>query len=338
MGRVIILIICLTMQALMLAFKPSDPPLSRHFKLERLADGVWAAINDTRGGGHAICNAGIIDLGDRTLVFDPFMNLDAADDLLKAAIQLTGRRPAWVVNSHHHNDHVRGNQVFQPASIVATERIRHDMLEEEPRQLEWERKNAPGILDMYRKQLAAARSHQSRADVLLWYAYFEGMVQSGPGIHTTLPNILFTDSLWIHGSRRSMMLKEFRNGHTGSDVVLVLPKEGIVFTGDLFFNDAHPYLGDGDPDSLVGHLSALSADRNMRRFVPGHGQVGDRTALERLTVYVADLQRIVRKGRSHGLSDAAIQASPMPDAYAGWTFGRRFFEDNLALICRKLKS
>jgi glyoxylase-like metal-dependent hydrolase (beta-lactamase superfamily II) len=174
--------------------------------------------------------------------------------------------------------------------------------------------------------------------VLLWYAYFEGMVQSGPGIITTLPNILFTDSLWIHGSRRSLKLKEFRKGHTGSDVVLMLPRDGIVFTSDLFFNDAHPYLGDGDPDALVGHLSALSADRNMRRFVPGHGPVGDRTALERLAGYVEDLERIVREGRSLGLSDSAIQASPIPASYAGWTFGRRFFEDNLALFCRKLKS
>ena len=38
------------------------------FRIEKLADGVYAAI--AKNGGHAICNAGIIDLGDATLIFD----------------------------------------------------------------------------------------------------------------------------------------------------------------------------------------------------------------------------------------------------------------------------
>ena len=41
---------------------------SRHFRLESLADGVYAAIHAE--DGWAICNAGIVDLGDRTMVFD----------------------------------------------------------------------------------------------------------------------------------------------------------------------------------------------------------------------------------------------------------------------------
>ena len=49
---------------------------SRHFNLEQLADGVYAAIHAEEGW--AICNAGIIDLGDRTLVFDSFMSPQAA--------------------------------------------------------------------------------------------------------------------------------------------------------------------------------------------------------------------------------------------------------------------
>ncbi len=51
---------------------------SRHFNLEQLADGVYAAIHAEEGW--AICNAGIIDLGDRTLVFDSFMSPQAAID------------------------------------------------------------------------------------------------------------------------------------------------------------------------------------------------------------------------------------------------------------------
>jgi glyoxylase-like metal-dependent hydrolase (beta-lactamase superfamily II) len=85
--------------------------VSPHFTIEKLDDGVWAAI--AKNGGYAICNAGIVDLGDATLIFDPFMTPEAAEDLKKTALELTGHPVKYVANSHYHNDHVGGNQVFR---------------------------------------------------------------------------------------------------------------------------------------------------------------------------------------------------------------------------------
>jgi hypothetical protein len=62
-------------------------PDSIHFRLEQLADGVYAAIHIA--GGAASSNAGIDDLGDRRLVCDTFMSPPAADDLRTAAETLT---------------------------------------------------------------------------------------------------------------------------------------------------------------------------------------------------------------------------------------------------------
>ncbi len=59
---------------------------SRHFTIEQIPNGVYAAIQ--RPGGWAI--AGIIDLGDFTLIYSTFMTVKAAEDLLEAATQLTG--------------------------------------------------------------------------------------------------------------------------------------------------------------------------------------------------------------------------------------------------------
>jgi cyclase len=85
-------------------------PESKHFQIERLADGVYAAIASEQG--YAICNVGIIDIGDRTILFDTFISPEAARDLLKATEQLTSHKITHVINSHGHNDHIRGNQVF----------------------------------------------------------------------------------------------------------------------------------------------------------------------------------------------------------------------------------
>ena len=52
---------------------------SKHFQLQQVAEGVYAAIHID--GGAAIGNAGIVDLGDRTLIYDTFFTPQTAEDL-----------------------------------------------------------------------------------------------------------------------------------------------------------------------------------------------------------------------------------------------------------------
>jgi len=59
-------------------------PESQHYKLEKLSDGIFTAIHNSEGG-YAICNAGIIDQCDKTIVIDPFFSPAAARDLKKHA-------------------------------------------------------------------------------------------------------------------------------------------------------------------------------------------------------------------------------------------------------------
>ena len=63
----------------------------QHFTLHELAPGVFMAQAVTGRG--AVSNAGIIDLGDQTVVFDTFMTHPAGSELREAALSLTGREP-----------------------------------------------------------------------------------------------------------------------------------------------------------------------------------------------------------------------------------------------------
>src|SRR5437763_17078657 len=90
---------------------------SRHFEIKKLSPFVYAAV--AKVGGYAICNAGIIDLGSEVLVFDPFMTPHAALDLDKFIKAQIKKPVKYVVNSHYHNDHIRGNQVFSNATIIS---------------------------------------------------------------------------------------------------------------------------------------------------------------------------------------------------------------------------
>lgn len=103
-------------------------PASRHFHLERLAEGVYAAM--AIDGAGAMCNAGIVDLGDRTLIFDTFWTPEAGQDLRAAAEHLTGHAITYVINSHYNADHIHGNQVFSTeTTIISTSRTRELIVE-----------------------------------------------------------------------------------------------------------------------------------------------------------------------------------------------------------------
>src|SRR5512136_2646273 len=99
---------------------------SEHFTLHTLTEGVYAAIATEAGAGYS--NAGLVDLGDQTLVFDAFESPQAAGDLLNASIQLTHRSPAFVIISHFHPDHWGGLQIFNGCSILATPETRQKMI------------------------------------------------------------------------------------------------------------------------------------------------------------------------------------------------------------------
>ena len=84
----------------------TDPgiPDSKHFRLQQLAEGVYAVIHID--GGAAIGNAGIVDLGGRTLIYDALFTPQAAEDLRTAAEAVLRRPIDAVINSHWHNDHI----------------------------------------------------------------------------------------------------------------------------------------------------------------------------------------------------------------------------------------
>jgi cyclase len=311
------------------------PPASKHFRLEQLAPGVWAAIQNDNYG-HAICNAGIVDLGDKTVVFDPFMTPEAARDLKKTAEELTGRKVTIVINSHYHNDHIRGNQVFVPqASIVSTEWTRNEMLPSEKKEQEWEKKNAASRAIAEKEKLKKA-TDVDKKELVMWIGYYEGIHQSLPELRITVPDITFSDSLWIHGSKRSIKLVECKKGHTESDVVMLLPKEGIAFMGDLFFVNRHPYLGDGDAASWQHHVQHFREDTSIHKYVPGHGPIGGKAEMQLIENYITDLQELVKTGIEQHLPDSIIIQQPIPALYKQWWYGR-FYKPNLQFLCEQIK-
>jgi len=308
-------------------------PDSKHFRLQQLAEGVYAAIH--MDGGAAIGNAGIVDLGDRTLVYDAFISPQAAEDLKTAAEVLTGRPVDAVIDSHWHNDHIWGNQVFDAnTDIVSTEETRRLIIATRGHGAYDEfMAAAEANLEATRAQLEAAEGEGQRRQLAMWVDYHRTVVELKPILQIRPPNLTFLQRLAFHGPDRTAELIDFAGGHTESDAVLFLPQERIAFMSDLLFIGHQPYLGGGDPDMLVHILGAVS-DLAPTLLVPGHGPVGTGESLAVMKQYVQTLDDLARKMVEDGEAEESIDEMAVPEPFDDWLFGS-FFPGNMHYLYQR---
>lgn len=303
------------------------PSTSRHFHLEPLTDGVYAAIS--REGGAARSNAGIIDLGDRTLIFDTFMTPAAARDLVAAAEQVTGRAPALAVNSHRHLDHVLGNQAL-PAdtAIISTHRTHAAMIEQVPASI-------AGLRELIPRSLGELGDQPPAPEDADHIAVFRAMEPELPRLSLRAPTITFEQRLVLHSPARTVEIITFGGGHTESDAILYLPGDQIAFVADLLFNEIHPWMGDGDPDEnlrINEKIEALTPAVDV--VVPGHGAVCTPAAFAPLRRYVAALHEVITKAKTSGGTAEDAAAVPVPAAFSAWPNPERFGNNVKALFDR----
>jgi glyoxylase-like metal-dependent hydrolase (beta-lactamase superfamily II) len=304
---------------------------SVHFEYRQLADGVFAAIHKT--GGYGICNAGIVNLGKETLVFDCCLSPEAARDLKKAAEELTGNQVKYVVNSHYHNDHVRGNQVFTGARIIATTRTRALMEQLSAAEVEDEKLSVDERLADAAFKIANEEDTTRMNEHQLWLGYYQSMKSSHAEYKLTLPDYLVDDSLSLKGKKRSVQLISKGGGHSESDMIMWLPAEKILFAGDLVFIGFHPWFGEAD---IPGWLSYL---QYMKRLgpavvVPGHGEVGKSADIDEMSGYLTSVETILAEMVRNKIPVNRIGAIHVPEKYNSLYF-RNFFTPGLTLQYQK---
>lgn len=309
-------------------------PESRHFRLQDLGSGVFAAI--ATEDGWAVGNAGFVDLGDHVVVFDTFSNHLAAQDLKAAAEAVTGKHADIVVNSHPHRDHVKGNQVFDDAAIVATRATTETMTRNwKARTARVDKEGLDPIRSDLTKEFDAWESHPvtDDRDRVLWEGYRQSLLQGIEDYRLRLPTVSFETSLRIHGSRATAEALTFGGGHSVSDAILFVPESRVAFLGDLLFIGIQPFFGDGDLEEYLRILDRIEA-LDPKALVPGHGPVGTIKDLQPMRDYVLVLQRTTADAIAAGRDpkEAAREPIPPPFQSMGW---RAFWPENVEFFVRK---
>jgi cyclase len=266
-------------------------------ELRELAEGVYACLQPDRGLGWS--NSGFVNRGGG-LVVDTFWDLPRTRELIGQYARVWRQPAARVVNTHHNGDHCWGNQLFGGAEIIGHRLCAASFGKERPEMMQ--------ALKQLAHSSDGAMAGLARA--LDTYDF--------TGIELTPPTTLFDDRLTLDLDGVRVELLYVGPAHTAGDVIVHLPAQRIVFTGDVLFRLCTPIGWEGTFANWIAALDrivALAPDV----IVPGHGPLCGREGPREMRAYLEYVRAEAARYFADGLSvlDAAKRIDLGP--YAGWT-------------------
>jgi glyoxylase-like metal-dependent hydrolase (beta-lactamase superfamily II) len=253
--------------------------------------------------------------GDATsLLVDTLFDLRLTGEMLEAMRRVTpaAERIDTVVNTHANGDHCYGNALVAGSDIIASARCAQEMTE----------LPASAMAGVLRAAPTLGPAGEFLARIFAPFSF--------DGIETALPTETFEGRLDMAVAERPVTLLEVGPAHTAGDVVVHLPDDGVVFTGDILFHGGHPIVWAGPVANWIAACDrVLELDPSV--IVPGHGPLATPSAVEDLKSYFEFLTTEARLRHDAGMSalEAALDIDLGP--YAGWGEAERVVANVRAL-------
>ena len=187
-------------------------------------------------------NSGVVIGDDGVMVIDARATPAMAEDLVRRIREVTDKPIKYVVLTHYHAVRVMGASGYHAPYVIASK----------------------GTYELIKER--GAQDFQS--EVQRFPRLFEA-VETVPGL--TWPNLVFDRELTLRMGKREVRIMAIGAGHTKGDTIVWLPKERVLFSGDLVEEGATPYCGDAQLAEWPGTLEKL---RKLKpaKLVPGRGE------------------------------------------------------------------
>lgn len=265
-----------------------------------MAPDVYACLQPDEGLGTS--NSGFVRRGGG-LVVDTFWDLPRTRELRAHYATVAPDPPRRLVNTHHNGDHCWGNQLF---AADGTEIIGHRRCIEA-----FTREASPALFETLCATPDAELGDLAGFVRSLRRFDFSGIVLTPPTTAVDGDTTLDLDGTAVE-------LLSVGPAHTAGDLVVHLPEEGVVFTGDILFHRCTPIGWEGTFANWIAALERIEA-LEPAVVVPGHGPLADVDGLRAMREYLVHVRDEAARFHRQGLSplDAAKRIELGP--YAGWT-------------------
>jgi cyclase len=296
------------------------PVVSGAHRFEKVVDGIYYA---TASGTMTVgSNSPVIVNDDEAMVIDSEITPAAARALVADLKAVTNKPVGYIVDSHYHYDHAFGNQVFAPAiPVIGHDNTRRRLVGEFGNVLEQYTylnsvQPVPARLESLKQRIAEEKDPQQKAALERQAANSRTYLEQVKEIKVTPPNLTIDRKMTLFRGSREIQILYLGRGHTDTDVVVLLPKERIVCTGDLMESQIS-YMGDSFPDEWIATLDRLKA-LDFDTVMPGHGVVfKGKSKIDAFQKYLRDVINQVNASRKQGLSPEEAAKRVDVTAYAG---------------------
>ena len=234
---------------------------------------------DTKNNGN-IANSCYVDAGDGYIVVDTGPSFAYAASAYHQMQSIKPLPVKLVINTHVHDDHWLGNGFFtrMGVTVLGSDDFAHNA------------------------DVSIPTRMQSRISP-------EAYEKTEPTLPTEL---IGNDTDKVVGNQELQLRLIKHKAHTAKDLYVYLPKIGVLFAGDLVFNDRLPSLRDGDINGWIAALEELEG-RGALRVIGGHGHRSDSQATQMTHEYLSQMRDEIRSAIGSGTGiDETVKAVTMP--------------------------
>ena len=252
---------------------PAPGSLPAH-RFEKVTEGVYYA---TATGSVTIGSNAVVIVNDEdVLLVDPGITPAAATTFIADVKTLTTKPVKYVVDTHYHYDHAFGNQVFGPdVTIIGHDTTRRRLTGPGSLKERTYLTNGSGAIaarfTLLKRQISEATDPQQRAVLERQLAIHQQYADEQPKLKPTPPNATLSRDMTLHRGGREIQIRFMGRAHTDGDVVVFLPRERMIATGDMI-TSALSYTGDAFVEEWPATLEQVMT-LDFDTVLPGHGSV-----------------------------------------------------------------
>jgi cyclase len=279
---------------------PQVPAWKAEFR--QLAPNIFAFI---QAGGPGVAAQGVSNAG-LVVGADHLMAIDATGAPLHARAFIAAARKAApnkpfrrLLNTHHHGDHVNGNQFFGPIEIISHPYCRGEVLKAVPTTpAKWERRDG-------------------------W--------ADGSEARTLVPPTTTIEGHTVyHYGDTAIEVQSPGPAHTYGDLIVYVPRYKLLFLSDIAFYYVAPFAHNAHVGKWLETIDRIM-QMDVETIVPGHGPIGGKKELAEMAEYFRLLRAEARKRYAAGLSPGRAAADIRLGRFDNWIGPERIVMNTVRL-------